>query len=145
MVALCFCDNEYKQEGLHVPEEFSDINIIDISITKAYVERPIHFSVFLKMSSWLLEEFNKDENSIFTFICSVDELDNNHRDMQPQTFRWELFDALYRRKKDLKYINIQDVIVGPEGYQSYGRAFYRDRHAPIVRLIGAYLEEKQHQ
>ncbi len=48
LVALCFCDDDYKQNSLHIPEEYSDIKVVDISITKAYVEMPIHYSVFLE-------------------------------------------------------------------------------------------------
>ena len=143
LVALCFCDDEYKINSLNIPEEYSDVNIVDISITKADVSRPIHYSVFFRMSGWLLEEFRKNQNSIFTFICSTDDLETNHPDIPPQQFRWNLFDRLYRRMKDMQDVYIQDVIVGPEGYQSMARAFYRSRHIPLINLITAFLNEKQ--
>lgn len=143
LVALCFCDEDYKRNSLHIPEEYADIEVIDISIAKVYVEKPIHFSVFFKMSSWLLQEFEKHEDIIYTFICSTEELDTNHPTFLPQEFRWELFDKLYRRQSDNSYINVQDVIVGPDGYQSLGRAFYRDKHSPIINIIVDYLQEKQ--
>ena len=143
LVALCFCDEGYKRDTLHIPDEYSDIKVIDISITKAYVEKPIHFSVFFRMSSWLLQEFEKHDDTVYTFICSTEELDTNHPFFLPQEFRWELFDKLYRRQSGTAQINIQDVVVGPEGYQSLARAFYRDKHAPIINLIAAYLQEKQ--
>lgn len=145
LVALCFCDDNYKRNSLHIPEEYADIEIIDISITKAYVEKPIHYSVFFKMSSWLLQEFEKHDNVIFTFICSTEDLETNHPDIPPQEFRWELFDKLYRRQCVASPINVQDVEVGPEGYESYGRAFYRSKHTPIINLIFAYLQDKQQQ
>lgn len=143
LVALCFCDDDYKRNSLHIPEEYSDIKVIDISITKVYVDKPIHFSAFLKMSSWLHREFEKRQDVVYTFICSTDGLDNNHPALLPQEYRWLLFDRLYRRRSDISHINIQDVVVGPEGYQSLGRAFYRDKHSPIINVIVAYLQEKQ--
>ncbi len=143
LVALCFCDDNYKRDSLHIPEEYLDVNVVDISITKAFIDTPIHFSVFFRMSSWLLEEFNNQENAIFTFICSTDELDNNHPDFLPQEFRWSLFDKLYIRQPDKTQVNIQDVIIGPEGYRSFGRAFYRNRHIPTINLIVAYIQDKQ--
>ena len=143
LVALYFCDEEYKRDSLHIPEEYWCIKVIDISITKAEVERPIHFSAFFKMSSWLLQEFEKHDDAIFTFICSTEELKTNHPTFLPQEFRWELFDKLYRRQSNTSQINVQDVVVGPEGDQSLSRAFYREKHAAIINVIVAYLEEKQ--
>lgn len=143
LVALCFCDDDYKQNSLHIPEEYAEINIVDINITKAYVEKPIHFSVFFNMSSWLLHEFEMQDDAVFTFICSTDELTINHPDFLPQEFRWELFDRLYKRRINAEGINVQDVIVGPEGYQSLGRAFYREKHSSIINIIVSYLRDKQ--
>ena len=143
LVALCFCDDDYKRDTLHIPEEYIDVEVVDISITKAYVEKPIHFSVFLRMSSWLLQAFEKNQNTIYTFICSTEELETNHPNFLPQEFRWELFDKLYKRQDNIPHIHVQDVVVGPDGYQALGRAFYRDNHIAIINLITAYLEEKQ--
>lgn len=143
MVALDFYDNAYKQETLQIPEEYSDIEIADISIEKVYLDKPIHFSAFFEMNKWLLNQFLGHSNAIFCFICSIDELDNNHQDIEPQLYRWKLFDRLCQRMIGKGNFNIQDVIVGPEGYQSYGRAFYRSKHAPIVHLIVSHLQEKQ--
>lgn len=112
LVALYFCDDDYKRNSLHIPEEYADIKVIDISITKVYVERPIHFSVFFKMSSWLLQEFERHEDAVYTFICSTEELDTNHPNFLPQEFRWKLFDRLYIRQANTSHINVQDVIVG---------------------------------
>lgn len=145
MVALDFCDKSYKQETLQIPEEYSDIEIVDINIEKVYLDKPINSIVFFKMSSWLLQQFLSQENAIFCFICSTDELENNHPTIKPQMYRWSLFDKLYQRMLNKISFNIQDVIVGPEGYQTFGRAFYRDKHAPILHLVVAHLKEKQHQ
>ncbi|MDE5875886.1 MAG: hypothetical protein K2H47_00035 [Muribaculaceae bacterium] len=128
-----------------IPEEYSDTKIIDISITKVYVDKPIHYSVFFRMSSWLLKEFEEQEDVIFTFICSTEELNTNHPDILPQEFRWKLFDKLYQRQVNTLQLRVQDIVVGPEGYQSLSRAFYRDKHAPIINIIVAYLQEKQQE
>lgn len=110
LVALNFCDKEYKENSLHIPEEYSSVKIIDIDITKAYVDKPIHPVVFLRMSSWLLQQFEILDDAIFTFICSTDDLKTNHHDMLPQIYRWILFDKLYQRQARKYRINIQDVI-----------------------------------
>lgn len=143
LVALYFYDSDYKQKALNIPEEYSNVNIIDIDITKAFVDMPINPIVFFQMSDWLLKQFEQMEDTIFTFICSTGELDTHHPEMLPQKYRWDLFDRLYQRKKGHNYIRIQDVIVGPEGYQSYGRAFYHETQSPIIHIISAYLQEKQ--
>lgn len=147
LVALYFCDDEYKQESLHIPEEFSTVEIVDIDITKAFIDKPIHYNVFFRMSRWLMMQFKLHENAIFTFICSTDELNSNHKDLLPQNYRWQLFDSLFKhQKKELagnENINITDVIIGPVGYQTFGRAFYRTKHTPIVHIVSSYLDEKQ--
>lgn len=147
LVALYFCDNEYKLDSLHIPEEYSNVDIVDIDITKAFVEKPIHHNVFFRMSAWLMKQFESHENAIFTFICSTDDLNSNHKDLLPQKYRWRLFDTLYRyqqRKSGFKdSINTMDVIIGPIGYQTFGRAFYRAKHTPIVHIVSDYLQEKQ--
>ncbi len=97
------------------------------------------------MSSWLLQEFEKYDDAIFTFICSTEDLNTNHPDILPQEFRWTLFDKLYKRLCGNSKINTQDVEVGPEGYKSLGRAFYRSSHAPIINLVFSYLQEKHQQ
>lgn len=143
MVALCLYDDYYKQKVLNIPEEFVDISIIDINITKVNLDKPISPATFFRMSTWLLQQFDKYENAFFTFICSMDELDTNHPDKLPQVYRWELFDRLYMRMASHMRVNVQDVVVGPDVFQSYGRAFYRDKHATIINFVAEYLQEKQ--
>lgn len=145
LVALYFYDNDYKQTSLHIPDEYADVEVVDIDIEKTFREKPIHPVVFFRMSSWLLQQFNDHENAVFSFICSTEDLATNHPDPSPQSYRWNLFDRLYRRMAQKAEINTQDVIVGPDGYQSFGRAFYRDRHASIIHIVAAYLQEKQNQ
>lgn len=143
LVALYFCDEEYKRHTLHIPEEYAAVKIVDIDITKAHVDKPIHCGVFFRMCAWLLRQFEEQEDAVFTFICSVDELSTHHPGVLPHVYRWSLFDRLYQRHAGERGISVQDVVVGPEGYQSFGRAFYRDKHAPIVHVVASYLQEKQ--
>lgn len=146
MVALDFCDNNYKQSTLCIPEEYSDVDIVDISIEKVYIDKPINSIVFFKMSAWLLQQYEIHSNAVFSFICSTDDIpNNNHRDMTPQLWRWTLFDRLFHRIKDKTDLNSQDVIVGPDDYLTYGRVFYRTKHAPIIHIVCAHLQEKQRQ
>lgn len=145
LVALYFYDLDYKQNILNIPAEYADINIIDIDITKAFVDLPINSIVFFRMSDWLLHKFEEMEDTVFTFICSTAELDTHHPHILPQQYRWNLFDKLYQRKKMNNKIKIQDAIIGPEGYQSYGRAFYHEKQSPIIHLISSYLKDKQEE
>lgn len=94
LVALDFCDYYYKHDSLNIPDEFADIDIVDISIEKVYLDKPISINVFFKLSKWLLHQFELNENAIFTYICSTDELTTNHIQIEPQEYRWKLFDTL---------------------------------------------------
>ena len=145
LVALYFYDSDYKQTALHIPDEFTGIEIVDIDIEKAFRDKPIHPVVFFRMSSWLLEQFENHKEAVFSFICSTEDLATNHPDQSPQLYRWNLFDKLYRRLAEGSGINIQDVIVGPDGFQSFGRAFYHDRHASVIHIVASYLQDKQRQ
>jgi len=98
------------------------------------------------MSAWLLLQYNIHDNAVFSFICSTDELPNvNPRALSPQMWRWTLFDRLFHRVKDKRDINLQDIMVGPDDYITYGRAFFRAKHAPIIHIVCAHLQEKQRQ
>ncbi len=128
------------------PEEFSDVDIVDINIEKVYIDKPISAAVFFRMSAWLLLQYNIHDNAIFSFICSTDELPNvNPGALSPQIWRWTLFDRLFHRVKDKGDINLQDIMVGPDDYITYGRAFFRAKHAPIIHIVCAHLQEKQRQ
>ena len=145
LVALNFYDELDKRSTLQIPEEYADIEIVDINISKVHLDKPINHAMFFKMSTWLLHQFESHKNGIFTYICSTDDVISNHGDILPQMYRWTLFDRLFRRLRIAHHINVQDVIVGPQGYTTYGRAFYRDIHAPIVYIVTAYLQDKQQQ
>ncbi len=147
MVALSFYDEEEKKQTFKIPDEYADIEIADISIEKTELNEPLHYGAFAAMNRWLFEQFELHPNAIFSFICSLDELDNNHKDIRPEQYRWKLFDALFMRFSKFNKnadINTQDVIFGPEEYQSYTRTFFRSKHAPIIHTVGAYLKEKYH-
>lgn len=145
MVALDFYDEFYKQGTLQIPKEYTNIDIVDINVEKVHIDKPINHAVFFKMTSWLLQQFEHHDNAIFTYICSTDEIVCNHNQITPQLYRWTLFDRLFQRIKSIADINVQDIIVGSEEYKTYGRAFYRIAHAPIVHIVSAYLQEKQRQ
>lgn len=142
LVALDFYDSRYKKDSLQIQEEFFDIDIIDINIGKVYLDKPISPAVFFKMSNWLLDQFKLHDNAVFTYVCSIDDLDCNHKEIEPQLYRWKLFDLLFQRTSKA-HINVQDVIVGPKDFQTFGRAFYRDKHAPVIHIIAAHLQDKQ--
>jgi len=49
-------------------------------------------------------------------------------------YRWNLFELFYQRnvcKLTKLGIESKDIIVGPKGYQSFARVFYRASHTPI--------------
>lgn len=100
LVALYFCDESYKRDVLHLPEEYAGVKVVDINITKVYEDRPIGCGVFFRMCTWLFRQFGEQEDAVFTFICSIDELATNHPDALPQDYRWRLFDRLYQRQAD---------------------------------------------
>lgn len=145
MVALNFYDNNEKIDTLKIPSEFADIEIADINIEKVELNEPLHYGAFAAMNKWLFEQFVQHPNAVFSFICSLDELDTNHDNMRPERYRWNLFDALFKRfisQNNHTDIKTQDVIFGPKEYLSYTRTFYRDKHAPIIHIVSAYLKEK---
>lgn len=145
LVALDFYDDEYKLQTFNIPPEFSNIEIADISIEKDDLNKPIGLKAFMDMTRWLYKKYIDNNNVIFTFICSIDSLATNHHDLSPQTYRWRLFDMLFKRAIDNNYIppiKTQDITIGPDGFQSFGRAFYRDAHAPIIHLISTHLSDK---
>lgn len=145
VVALDFYDEEYKIKTLCLPEEFSDIEIADISIGKLNLEMPLGMHAFSEMVEWLIFQFDNHQNAIFTFIWSIDPMENNHKGLPPEEYRWRLFDLLYRRAIYVRNgfeIEIQDVIIGPDDFKSGARAFYRSKHAPMIHLIAAQLRDK---
>lgn len=150
LVALYFYGRRYKEEVLNIPSEYSATEIADISIEKADMDRGLAYTAFVAMNQWLLERIREHPNAVFTFICSTDPFENNSGEeikdgAEAQDYRWRLFNRLYDRvsaiHKDLK-LNIQDIVVGPEGYESHARAFYPDIHQPIIHIITANLTEK---
>ena len=147
VVVLNFYDEEQKADTFQIPSEFTDVDIADIEIEKLCLDKPLGLSAFNKMCRWLLDKFIQFPNAVFSFICSTDPLDTNHSGITPEQYRWNLFESFYLRNINRlnKFgIESKDIIVGPEGYQSFARVFYRTAHAPIIHLVISHLENKYH-
>lgn len=142
VVALSFYDDSQKTDTFQIPQELTGLEIADISIEKLDLDRPLGIRAFYKMCGWLIEQFMQFPNAVFSFICSTDPLETNHTAIAPQQYRWNLFEAFYLRNIDrLSELGIEskDIVVGPEGYQTFARVFYRTTHAPVIHLVIAHL------
>ena len=145
VVALSFYDEVMKAHTFHIPEEYEGLDIADISISKINLDVPLNIRAFFRMCDWLLEQFISSPKTVFSFICSTDPLDNHHPGIRPELYRWNLFDCLYKRnlqKLQDMGIESQNIVVGPEGFQSYARVFYRNSQAPIIHLVVSHLNSK---
>lgn len=144
VVVLYFYDNQDKSHTSQIPSEFLELDIADINIRKLELDRPLAVGAFFRMCNWLVEQFLLYPNAVFSFICSTDDLINHHG-IAPEMYRWNLFECLYFRNK-LKLLNLgissKEIVVGPEGYQTYARVFYRDKHAPIIHIVESHLHSK---
>lgn len=147
VVVLNFYADSQKTDTFQIPSEFTELGIADIAIEKLYLDRALGLRAFYKMCQWLIEQFVQFPNAVFSFICSTDPLETNHRSIAPELYRWNLFEYFYQHNIDrLNKLGIEskDIIVGPEGYQSFSRVFYRTSHAPVIHLVTAHLENKYH-
>lgn len=147
VVVLNFYADSQKTDTFQIPSEFTELEIADIAIEKLYLDRALGLRAFYKMCQWLIEQFVQFPNAVFSFICSTDPLETNHRSIAPELYRWNLFEYFYQHNIDrLNKLGIEskDIIVGPEGYQSFSRVFYRTSHAPVIHLVTAHLENKYH-
>lgn len=147
VVVLNFYADSQKTYTFQIPSEFTELEIADIAIEKLYLDRALGLRAFYKMCQWLIEQFVQFPNAVFSFICSTDPLETNHRSIAPELYRWNLFEYFYQHNIDrLNKLGIEskDIIVGPEGYQSFFRVFYRTSHAPVIHLVTAHLENKYH-
>ncbi len=147
VVVLNFYEDSQKIDTFRIPPEFTELEIADISIEKLYLDQPLGLRAFYGMCQWLVEQFLQFPKAVFSFICSTDPLETNHSSIAPEQYRWNLFEYFYQYNIDrLKEIGIEskDIIVGPDGYQSFARVFYRVSHAPIIHLVIAHLENKYH-
>lgn len=145
VVVLNFYDDGQKIDTFQIPSEFTNLEIADIAIEKLYLDHPLGLSAFNRMCQWLIEQFLQFPNTVFSFICSTDSLETNHRNIAPEQYRWDLFEYFYQHNIDkLKILGIEskNIIVGPDGYQSFARVFYRRSHAPIIHLVISHLENK---
>lgn len=147
VVVLNFYEDRQKADSFQIPPEFTELEIADIAIEKLYLDEPLGLRAFYRMGQWLVEQFVQFPNAVFSFICSTEPLETNHKSIAPEQYRWNLFEYFYQHNIDrLKELGIEskDIIVGPDGYQSFARVFYRTSHAPIIHLVVAHLENKYH-
>ncbi len=145
VVVLSFYDRSDKTETFQIPPEFGDLDIADISIAKIELDKPLHLRAFHGMCRWLIEQFKIFPNAVFSFICSTDPLETHHTDIDPQEYRWDLFEYFYRRNREelnCMGVSAKDIIVGPEGFQTFAKVFYRETHAPIIHLVVDHLVNK---
>ena len=145
VVVLYFYDDDDKINSFQIPTEFSHVEIADININKINLDRPLKSRAFFRLCGWLIEQFLQYPNAIFSFICSTDPLDSRHQDIPPELYRWNLFEKLYERYR-IKMVQLgvhsKDIIVGPEGFQTFAKVFYRGRHTPIIHLVTDHLSQK---
>ena len=145
VVVLNFYEDNQKIDTFKIPSEFTNLEIADIAIEKLNLDYPLGLRAFYKMCQWLIEQFMQFPNAVFSFICSTDPLETNHSKIAPEQYRWNLFEAFYWRNiEKLSKLGIEsrDIIVGPDGYQTFARVFYRTSHAPVIHLVIAHLNSK---
>ena len=145
VVVLSFYEDSQKNATFQIPPEFIGLEIADISIEKLEINQPLGIRAFHKMCQWLLEQLLQFPNAVFSFICSTDPLKTNHNMIAPEQYRWNLFEAFYYRNIDrLSTLGIEskDIVVGPNGYQTFARVFYRSIHAPVIHLVISHLNSK---
>lgn len=145
VVVLSFYEDRQKKDTFNIPSEFSNFEIVDIAIEKLRLDYPLGIGALLGMCQWLMEQFTKFPNAVFSFICSTDPLKINHSRISPEEYRWNLFEALYQRNiGKLKELGIEStsIVVGPDGYQTFARVFYRSSHAPIIHIVISHIHDK---
>ena len=145
VVVLSFYEDSQKIDTFKIPCEFTNLEIADIAIEKLSLDCPLGIRAFYQMCQWLIEQFMLFPDAVFSFICSTDPLETNHNKIAPEQYRWNLFEAFYQRNIDkLNGLGIEsrNIVVGPDGYQTFARVFYRRCHAPVIHLIIAHLNNK---
>jgi hypothetical protein len=145
VVVLYFYDKEDMVSTYQIPVEFTELDIADINITKLDLKKPVRIRAFFEMCRWLWEQFMLYPNAVFSFICSTDSIETRRPDILPQQYRWNLFENFYMRynsKLNELGIHSKDIVVGPSGFQTYARVFYRDRHSSIIHLVISNLNDK---
>ncbi|MDE6370208.1 MAG: hypothetical protein K2K92_01810 [Duncaniella sp.] len=145
VVVLSFYEDYEKTGTFLIPHELAGLDIADISIKKLDSDKPLNIKAFFKMCQWLIEQFMMFPNAVFSFICSTDPLVTNHSEITPERYRWNLFDCLYKRNiTRLQALGVmtEDIIVGPDGYQTFARVFYRTNCAAVIYLVANHLDNK---
>lgn len=147
VVVLTFYDEYQKTNTFQIPSEFTKLEIADIAIEKLNLEQPLGQGALYRMCRWLIEQFLQFPTAVFTFICSTAPLETKHAKTAPEQYRWNLFEALYMRnagRLEALGIESKDIIVGPDGYQTFAKVFYRTLHAPVIHLVEAHISNKYH-
>lgn len=145
VVVLYFYDKDLLVSTYQIPVEFTELDVADININKLDLDKPLQLRAFFGMCHWLFEQFTLYPNAVFSFICSTDPIEARQRDILPQQYRWNLFENFYKRYRaelDRSGVRSKDIIVGPAGYQTFARVFYRDKHSSIIHLVVANLCDK---
>ena len=145
VVVLNFYEDSQKTDTFQIPYEFSNLEIADIAIEKLNLDSTLSIRAFHRMCQQLIEQFTQFPNAVFSFICSTDPLETNHTKIGPERYRWNLFEVFYKRniaKLCELGIESKDLVVGPDGYQTFARVFYRMCHAPVIHLVIAHLNSK---
>lgn len=145
VVVLNFYDDIIKTGAFQIPGDFLNFDIADISITKLDLDKPLGLRAFFKMNQWLMDQLTMFPNVIFSFICSTEPLATNHPEISPEQYRWNLFEHFYKRnisKLIEMGIESKDIIVGPDGFQTFARVFYRSNHSPIIHIAINHLTNK---
>ena len=145
VVVLYLYDDYDKKHSFQIPPEYQEVEIIDINIRKLKLDNPIGVGAFFKLADWILTQFNTFKGTVFSYICSTEAIDSRHIELSPEEYRWKLFERLCDSKlAQIEEAGIRciDVTIGPEGYSSKARIFYKMPEAPIVNLVINHLENK---
>ena len=101
VVVLNFYEEDQKTDTFQIPSEFSKLEIADIAIEKLNLDQPLGLRAFYRMCQWLVEQFEQFPNAVFSFICSTDSLEINHKGIAPEQYRWNLFEYFLAYLKNL--------------------------------------------
>lgn len=145
VVVLTFYEDNQKADTFQIPTEFAGLEIADISIEKLNLDQPLRLRAFYGMCQWLIEQFVRFPNAVFSFICSTDPLETNHIGIPPEQYRWNLFESFYQRnlgRLGRLGVESKDIIVGPDGFQTFARVFYRTSQAPVIEVVISHLSSK---
>lgn len=70
---------------------------------------------------------------------NINKLDQN-KPLKVRAF-FKMCHWLSQKSGTFRY-QIKNIIVGPAGYQTYARVFFRDKHAPIIHFVTDHICSK---